>query len=584
MNSQDSLDPHDGKNLDEKKSDSGDDEQPNCDHDKKSKKLDFGSINPEGSLCKISEKVTVDNVVACTNNNSQPQSSLENKRKTVGDSQGNSQSNLKRRKKCPTKDFILIEVPINVTADLGVALRRTRRKRGRRIHKWVNNVMSSCSEESIDKTMRLLENGGNVTSSETNNDVAEGDDGKESIKTTAKVANPANEVLLDEESNDGMPKREQYGSVLDYLEAKYVRGVMIADYDERVRAKKKMKDMKKGENGQGVDIDSNDGDDSDDDGKGSCYEDDDGDFLDDSLLHEEVADQVLASSSYGKTRIEEEASKRKKRKRDKSSDGGKVGLDVDGNESHDDEKFDNLSDEGVDSDFDDGFFVNIGDLEMAEGWKGDEDVVIAPSKKAKKGKRSGGGKTGRQKGSSKKIKMVENDGIIVHPNRTKQENPREHKSTTFANTDKKKKVDCDKAAGKLKQTKKEAKANAASTPYQEKKQQKKTGPISTPKPDKDIISHNCKKKKSLNSPKPDKATKLKSKKNKSPKLVPKPETPKEKVARLKKLTTRKYNLCVKMIKELTSEELPAKKKTKKSVKVSVNIPPDLSAGDQITFE
>jgi len=586
MNTQEDLVPHDGKNADEKKSESGDDEQPNHKDDKN---MDFGSSNTDGKgREEICDKVTVE--TASITNDSPPQATFDNKRKNIGDSQRNLQPCRKRRRKCPTKDSILIDVPMNVTADLGVALRRTRRKRVRRIRKWMSNVMASRSEENTtNKVMKSLENGNNFPECETSNGAVEDADGKKPSNATTKAENPVNEVMLDEESEDGMPKREQYGSVIDYLEAKYVRGVMIADYDERERARQKKKERKKGGNGEEGAVNSTEGDDSDDDGKGSCYEDDDGDFLDDSLLHEEVADQVLASSSYGKTRIEEEASKRKRRKKDKSSDGDKRGLNVHGNETDCDERLKNLSDDGVDSDFDDGFFVNVGELEMAEGWSGDEEVVIAPSKKAKKGKGYGGEKTGRPKSSKNQFKMDDNDEVIVHPDKKKQAQPQKDKTTISAINIKKKYAkmnNSDKSSGKSKQTNKEAKAKATSTCDPEKKQRKKSGPKQNLKPEENITSHS-KKTKIVNTPTPKKVAKttpVRSKKHKSPKLLPKPEALKEKVARLKKLTNRKYNLCVKMINDLTSEELPTKQKNKNLVKVSVNIPPDSSVGDEITFE
>mmetsp|Transcript_11560 Transcript_11560/g.21859 ORF Transcript_11560/g.21859 Transcript_11560/m.21859 type:complete len:238 (+) Transcript_11560:817-1530(+) len=58
---------------------------------------------------------------------------------------------------------------------------------------------------------------------------------------------------------------------------------------------------------------------------------------------------------------------------------------------------------------------------------------------------------------------------------------------------------------------------------------------------------------------------------------------KEKAMQLHKLCKRKYNACVKMIEEMTSEELPKKQRIKNMMKVSVNIPPHKSIGDYLTF-
>ena len=55
------------------------------------------------------------------------------------------------------------------------------------------------------------------------------------------------------------------------------------------------------------------------------------------------------------------------------------------------------------------------------------------------------------------------------------------------------------------------------------------------------------------------------------------------VLQLRKICNRTLRACVKMIKEMTSEELPRKRKKASMIKVSVNIPPDKSIGDEITF-
>ena len=67
---------------------------------------------------------------------------------------------------------------------------------------------------------------------------------------------------------------------------------------------------------------------------------------------------------------------------------------------------------------------------------------------------------------------------------------------------------------------------------------------------------------------------------------PPPETSeeKEKASLLHALYKRRYNACVRQIKEMTSDELPRKApKKKNTMKVSVNIPPDKEIGDDITF-
>ena len=116
---------------------------------------------------------------------------------------------------------------------------------------------------------------------------------------------------------EGPLRKREYGSVIDYLEAKYVRGVMIDDLE---REKKKKKGGKKDGEGGGWEEEGGDEDESsyvDSEPSGvSVYSGDDG-FIDDTLLHEEVAGQVLASSAYGMTQIEEEAVQRRKKKKKK---------------------------------------------------------------------------------------------------------------------------------------------------------------------------------------------------------------------------------------------------------------------------
>ena len=105
-----------------------------------------------------------------------------------------------------------------------------------------------------------------------------------------------------EDSYAGPVHRIKYGSVLDYLEAKYARDVMIEDYDERERVKEKKKSWRATTaRARGVVT-----------------------WIDDSGLHEEVAGQVMTSSAYGMTWIVNEARKRKleKREREKSTENG----------------------------------------------------------------------------------------------------------------------------------------------------------------------------------------------------------------------------------------------------------------------
>jgi len=176
-------------------------------------------------------------------------------------------------------------------------------------------------------------------------------------------------------------------SAIDYLEAKYVRGVMVEDPDEKIRRKRRKKNLTKTvernsaerlnsmdddisgteingdrslmevhEDGQvwkGLQNDEDLSYSTEDDAR-SIYSEDS--FLDDSLLVKSVAEQVHASSL---TKIEADAKKRKPEI--EKSTRMKFHL----NEST---KICSGSTEGILVELDDfSFFVNVGDLEMEEG-------------------------------------------------------------------------------------------------------------------------------------------------------------------------------------------------------------------------
>jgi len=81
-----------------------------------------------------------------------------------------------------------------------------------------------------------------------------------------------------------VPQKKHYGSVLDYLEAKYVRGVMLETEANNTEAA--------GESGEVAD----------DDERGSVYS--ESSFLDDSLLRRDVAEQVLSATTHTKLELE----------------------------------------------------------------------------------------------------------------------------------------------------------------------------------------------------------------------------------------------------------------------------------------
>ncbi|KAL3766210.1 hypothetical protein ACHAW5_002556 [Stephanodiscus triporus] len=324
---------------------------------------------------------------------------------------------------------------------MGVAIRRTRAKRARRVKGWLasGGGGGGGGGSTIGGTRRDDEDNAEVVVGRNDDDdkvVVVGGGGEYAREEdTGGGGDDIYDVHHDGDDASPLNKR-RYGSVIDYLEAKYVRGVMIDEYDEeekkkRRRRKKKAaaaaaaresrKKKRKEASGDGDgDGDGDDDEEEEEEEEGeeesvdsepsgvSVYSSDDG-FIDDTLLHEEVAGQVLASNAYGMTQIEEEARTRKKRREEERRGGGGTNANDDDDEYEYEEKksegvgggslagdrpkdvdvnvddyidLDHDNDGGEDSDFDDGFFVNFGDLEMAAGWGGDRhDAPLSPAEK-----------------------------------------------------------------------------------------------------------------------------------------------------------------------------------------------------------
>jgi len=125
-----------------------------------------------------------------------------------------------------------------------------------------------------------------------------------------------------------IPKRDGYSSMLDYLEAKYVKGVVVQETG--------LSD-KGGVEDEAIMSDS--------EASGSCYSnanDSGNNFIDDSDLKLDLVQQVVASSSFGKTKLEAEARRSKNSNTDRHVEGI-------------------IDDDGA-------YFVNLGKLEMEDGW------------------------------------------------------------------------------------------------------------------------------------------------------------------------------------------------------------------------
>lgn len=175
-------------------------------------------------------------------------------------------------------DAISVIIPLEVTVDLKVAMEHTRAKRIQSIFKRFPALKKAVKKW---KHSQELQNDDDVLmddddASNSNNKSSTGNkdpnsEGKENNKPLKKKK----KVLAH------VPQPEQYGSVIDYLEAKYVRGVMLGD-----------------ENGDGESMDDGS------EGQGSVYS--AGSFLDDTDLRRDVAEQVMANTTLTKLELENE--------------------------------------------------------------------------------------------------------------------------------------------------------------------------------------------------------------------------------------------------------------------------------------
>lgn len=524
----------------------------------------------------------------------------------------------KRPRKCPAKDSILIEVPPSVTGDLGVAVQRTRRKRIKRIKKWAASCHAAaaaaaacaCASAADTEVSGLGGESLNSNNKESSSQYKIGNgkkgvgEGGDKHEKEASSRGPNEDELMNSNSDGGGPSyRKQYGSVLDYLEAKYVRGVMIEDFDKRERDKQRKKESSGSES-------------EDSEGKGSCY-DSDG-WIDDSLLHEEINGQVMASSSYGMTRIEEDARKRKLNKyeraknteyteKDDGDQAKKISVKIpdmveDVNQCEDDDDSNSFQESRVNSDLDDGFFVNLGDLEMAKGWKG-ENVVAATTKekhKTNKGKKRAYNKKSshwdkKPIGTAAKCKMTKKKSVNAKattpvPKKKTKKTKKGFISDAKAGTNKER----NSKIIELKEEQSDDKSKKAngilknSNVKSKKKKMDNVASLSEKQGKVTAVENIGTAKKSASSKATrevvDKGSKAQFKPPNIKKEAPSEITKeKKKAIELRKRRNRTLRACVKMIKEMTSEELPRKRKKASMIKVSVNIPPDKSIGDEITF-
>ena len=154
-------------------------------------------------------------------------------------------------------------------------MKRTREKR---IQALYENFPALKKEESLEFEDKEVGVGGLDSEDDVENKGKDKDKDKDKLKSKDQNDIAASKDKK-ERTNSHAPQRNQYGNVLDYLEAKYVRGVMLQDDDDE----------------------EDDGDDEDE--KRSVY-DSESSFLDDSLLKRDVAEQVLSQATHTKLELE----------------------------------------------------------------------------------------------------------------------------------------------------------------------------------------------------------------------------------------------------------------------------------------
>lgn len=503
----------------------------------------------------------------------------------------------RRPKKPPAKDTVTVLIPLHVTADLGVALRRSRTKRTRRLHGLYPELAPDANgggrKASCGRDARQAEvEGDDSGDDEEDGEVAEGnggEKGKPAKGGTGEGDDSSRGDLSPAPSTGGgggggggpgVMRREDYGSVLDYLEAKYVRGVQIGGLE----ALEEDGDGSDGEGGKkkgGGSSPKHAAEADDYSGEGSVYSDecsDDG-FLDDSMLRHEVVEQVMATGKYGgRTKVEEEA---RKERRGSGKDHGS------GSDAED-------TAGGGEEFNDDAFFVNVGDIELAEGEDHDDlnqpidwNAIAKESKgggKAKKGRKrkkkadTGGGGADGAGGGSKKVKKDSNakgkgkgkeDGKPSKKKKTTKSKDGADDATTASGTSK-------KSTASKASTKKKKDGSA------EKKKKKKTEKAKSPK--------------KAASPVPVVASAAASSAGSvavsssddddeggSTELSSHAIQLANEAAKLKAASDKLHRACIREVKKCTEDDLPKKQPPQKMARASIPVPADKGPGDPVMF-
>mmetsp|Transcript_21973 Transcript_21973/g.64972 ORF Transcript_21973/g.64972 Transcript_21973/m.64972 type:complete len:740 (-) Transcript_21973:234-2453(-) len=501
----------------------------------------------------------------------------------------------RRRRPRRVSDTITVIVPLDVTADLGVAVRRARAKRIRKLREMHPEIFPGKrkrdgSGEEDDEAAAVDEDEDDEEEKKGGSDEPKRKKKKKSVADGGGAGGGDDEEDEELGSAPLVPRKEQYGSVLDYLEAKYVRGVMIAGPDDRPKKKKKKAKKSSGEGGGGGEKDAagtedvdDDDDDDDSEMEGSIYSDSEGSFLDDSLLRSEVAGQVLASGAYGTTKVEEERRKAKEaEKRERQKREGSGGEDQD---EENDEDID--ADQSDDFDDNDAFFVNVGDLEMAEGFDEGEidygwDDAGTKKKKKKTRKRKSSSAVPAssatpKKGGAKKAKSSKESTSAASPPK-----PTKKKVKTAASTKPASKVSSQNEAVPKKKKKEKAKkaappSNSENEDEEESDEKEESGEGSDEEKDEDDSGEEVRDDDNVSTKSDDSAGKAKREAQRKERVA----KAKADASNLKSMVERLYNIVVERIKELTDKELPRKRKG--TVKVSITVPASKGPGDVIMF-
>jgi len=169
-------------------------------------------------------------------------------------------------------DSITVQIPLQVTADLGVAVQRTREKRVTGLYEQFPSLKQSGDDGDADHEHENDGPGASLLDKKLKGEATTVDEDGKKKKKLQKLKH--------------VPQRNEYASVLDYLEAKYVQGVVV---DDGASA--------------GGEIGDNDNDD-DDEGQGSVYS--ETSFLDDTGLQRTVAEQVLGHTTTTKLELQDD--------------------------------------------------------------------------------------------------------------------------------------------------------------------------------------------------------------------------------------------------------------------------------------